>query len=129
LIYRAERHPRFDRAGFRARWRAHAALGMSQRRWRNILRYNHCDPIDDAAPWDGVALLWYRSEAARQAHLADAEAGSIMRTDEAETFARPVRGFATLVEEHVVVAPHRSSFSVSFIDRRQPHKRSFARTG
>ncbi|MBM3481511.1 MAG: hypothetical protein FJX69_20265, partial [Alphaproteobacteria bacterium] len=99
LVYRAERHPGFDREGFRARWRRHAALGMGQERWTNILRYAHCDPLDAGAPWDGVALLWYRDEAARLAHVADADARATMRADEAQTFARPVREFSTLVEE------------------------------
>lgn len=99
LIYRAERHPALDRHGFRDRWRRHAALGMSQPRWTNIRRYAHCDPIDDRAPWDGVALLWYRDEAARLRHIADPAAGAIMRADEAEAFARPVRAFSTLVTE------------------------------
>jgi hypothetical protein len=72
---------------------------MSQARWTNILRYAHCDPLDTGAPWDGVALLWYRDEAARRAHVADAGARATMRADEAETFARPVREFSTLVEE------------------------------
>jgi len=72
---------------------------MGQERWTNILRYAHCDPLDAGAPWDGVALLWYRDEAARRAHVADAGARATMRADEAETFARPVREFSTLVEE------------------------------
>jgi len=72
---------------------------MSQERWTNILRYAHCDPLDPASPWDGVALLWYRDEAARRAHVADAGARATMRADEAETFARPVREFSTLVGE------------------------------
>jgi hypothetical protein len=99
LLYRAERHPDLDRRGFRLRWRQHAALGMSQPRWTNIRRYAHCDPIDDHAPCDGVALLWYRDEAARLRHIADPTARATMRADEAETFARPVRGFSTLMSE------------------------------
>lgn len=99
LIYRAERHPAFDRHGFRARWRQHAALGMSQPRWTNIRRYAHCDPVDDRSPWDGVALLWYRDETARLRHVADPGAREVMRADESETFARPVRAFSTLVIE------------------------------
>lgn len=99
LIYRAERHPGFDRQGFRLRWRQHAALGMSQARWTNILRYAHCDPVDDHAPWDGVALLWYRDEAARLRHVADPTGRATMRADEADAFARPVRSFSTLMSE------------------------------
>ena len=72
---------------------------MAQARWTNILRYAHCDPLDAGAPWDGVALLWYRDEAARLSHVADAGARATMRADEAETFARPVREFSTLVGE------------------------------
>jgi hypothetical protein len=76
---------------------------MNQPRWVNVQRYTHCDPIDVASGWDGVALLWYRSEDARRRHVADAAAREIMRADEADTFARPVRDFATLVHEHVYV--------------------------
>lgn len=99
LIYRAERFPGLDRLGFRERWRRHAALGMSQPRWANIRRYAHCDPIHDSAPCDGVALLWYRSEEARLRHIAEPSARAIMRADEAETFARPVREFSAIFEE------------------------------
>lgn len=112
LIYRAERHPALDRNAFRARWRRHAALGMSQPRWTNILRYAHCDPVDERAPWDGVALLWYRDEAARLRHVADPVAREIMRADEAATFARPVRAFATLVTETTCVWPHAAGFKL-----------------
>ena len=105
LIYRAERHPALDRQGFRDRWRRHAALGMSQQRWLNIRRYAHCDPVDDHAPWDGVALLWYRDEAARLRHVADPTAGAMMRADETATFARPVRMFSTLVTQSPPVSP------------------------
>ncbi len=77
---------------------------MGQNRWTNILRYAHCDPLDESSPGDGVALLWYRSEAARLRHVGDDAARAIMRADEAETFARPVRAFSTLVDE-VIFAP------------------------
>lgn len=77
---------------------------MSQSRWTNILRYAHCDPLDGSAPGDGIALLWYRSEAARLRHVGDDAARAIMRADEAETFARPVREFSILVDE-VIFAP------------------------
>ena len=71
---------------------------MAQARWTNILRYAHCDPLDPASRWDGVALLWYRDEAARLAHVSDAAARATMRADEAATFARPVREFSTLLD-------------------------------
>jgi hypothetical protein len=112
LIYRAERHPALDRSGFRERWRQHARLGMSQPRWTNIRRYAHCDPIDERAPWDGVALLWYRDENARLRHVADPGAGAIMRADEAETFARAVRAFSTLVTETPPVSPRAASYKL-----------------
>jgi hypothetical protein len=72
---------------------------MSQKRWTNILRYTHCDPLDESAPGDGVALLWYRDEEARLRHVGDEMARATMRADEAETFARPVREFSILVDE------------------------------
>jgi hypothetical protein len=48
---------------------------MAQARWTNILRYAHCDPLDAGAPWDGVALLWYRDEAARHVAAIESDAG------------------------------------------------------
>lgn len=108
LIYCAERHPSFDPDGFTRRWRQHARLGMSMARWVNIHRYVHCDPLALALPpgvsartSDGVALLWYRSEAARQRHVADQDARAIMKRDEVETFARPVAAFSYMARELV----------------------------
>ncbi|HEV2673770.1 MAG TPA: EthD domain-containing protein [Aliidongia sp.] len=104
LVYFAERHPSFDPVGFKARWRQHGALGMSLPRWRNIERYAQCDPIPLSAAGfaplecDGVALVWYRSEATRQAHGAD-PAAAMTKADERETFARPVAQFALLTDE------------------------------
>jgi hypothetical protein len=121
LIYCAERHPAFDRDGFTRRWRQHARLGMSLPRWVNIHRYVHCDPIPIAIPpgvlahaCDGVALLWYRSEAARQRHVCDQDARAIMKRDEAETFARPVGAFSLLAEE-IVFRPAPGSASTLFL--------------
>ena len=36
-------------------------------------------------------------------HIADRSAGPILKRDELETFARPVRAFAVLTEEHPLV--------------------------
>lgn len=108
LIYFAERHPGFDSESFTRRWRQHARLGMSMARWVNIHRYVHCEPIDTDLPAsvtrraaDGVALLWYRSQASRQRHISDQEARAIMKGDEAETFARPVADVSIMVDETV----------------------------
>jgi len=106
LIYFAERHPAFGPEEFVRRWRQHGALGMSLPRWRNIRRYVQCDPVPlpsaglEPLVCDGVALVWYRSEATRQAHIAD-RSGSVTKADEAETFARPVARFALLTDEVV----------------------------
>lgn len=120
LIYRAERHPRFDQAGFTERWRRHGRLGMSQARWaRNIARYRHCDPIEPArAPRDcaGIALLWYKSEAARLNHVADESARAVMRPDELDTFARPVKEFSALLDEAVLApAPALEGSAAAFV--------------
>lgn len=106
LLYFAERHPSFDPAGFRARWRQHGALGMALPRWRNIWRYAQCDAVAppasglEALTCDGVALVWYRSEETRQAHIAD-RSGSVTKEDERETFAQPVARCAVLTDECV----------------------------
>ncbi len=109
LIYFAERRSDMDRDAFRARWREHARLGMSMPRWRNIDRYVHCDAVELPAlrmpviPCDGVAAVWYRDEASRRKHIADRSAGPVLKRDELETFARPVREVAVLTGEHRIV--------------------------
>ena len=109
LIYFAERRPDMDRDAFRARWREHARLGMSMPRWSNIHRYVHCDAVElpglrmPAIRCDGVAAVWYRSEASRLKHVADRSAGPVLKRDERETFARPVREVAVLTGEHPIV--------------------------
>ena len=107
LIYVAMRHPRYSHDAFIARWRQHAALGMRQPRWRNVARYLHCDRIDGlwgsvpTIDCDGVAVVVYRSEAARQAHIADEVARRTMKEDELDTFAQPVVNAALLFVENV----------------------------
>ena len=109
LIYFAERRPEMSREAFRARWRKHARLGMSMPRWRNIHRYVQYDAVTlpglrmPAIPCDGVAAVWYRDEEHRLKHIADRSAGPILKRDERETFARPVRACAVLTEEHPMV--------------------------
>ncbi|MCG8356970.1 MAG: EthD domain-containing protein [Kiloniellales bacterium] len=107
LIYFAERPKGLDREGFKARWRQHAQLGMSMKRWSNIFRYAHCDSLKAAGlglpvGWcDGVAMVWYRSEEARLRHISDRVAAPLMKRDEQETFARPLREVSILTAEHV----------------------------
>lgn len=108
LLYVAQRQPRYTHAAFIARWRAHAALGMSQARWRNVALYLHCDRVEGLPPrvplleCDGVAIVVYRSEAARQAHIADEDARRTMKQDELDTFAQPVAHTSLLVREETV---------------------------
>jgi hypothetical protein len=105
LIYFAERRADMDATAFRARWRRHARLGMSMPRWRNIQRYVHCDaiPIRESlfSPGccDGVGIIWYRDEARRLNHVTDSSAAAVMKQDETEAFARPVREVALLADE------------------------------
>ncbi len=113
LIYFASRHPDFDESQFIARWRQHARLGMSMPRWRNIRKYAHCDRISGpelngfgTISCDGVAIVWYVSEATRLAHIADTGAAPILKADELETFDRPVREVAVLTEESPCVPDH-----------------------
>jgi len=107
LIYVAVRHPRYRHDTFIGRWRQHAALGMRQARWRNVARYLHCDRVEGLAPsvptmdCDGVAVVVYRSESARQAHIADESARRTMKQDELDTFAQPVANTALLLIENV----------------------------
>jgi hypothetical protein len=116
LIYVAQRHPRLAPADFTSRWRQHAALGMSQPRWRNVALYLHCDRIEGlpvgapALDCDGVAVVVYRSEGHRQAHVSDRTAGPIMKADELETFAQPVAQTALLTRSEAVVAPASGNF-------------------
>jgi hypothetical protein len=107
LIYVAQRHPRYTHEAFIRRWRQHAALGMSQARWRNVARYLHCDRVDGLPPsapaldCDGVAIVVYRSEQAREAHIADEVARRTMKADELDTFAQPVASTSLLVREEI----------------------------
>lgn len=111
LIYFAERHPTLSPEAFTARWRRHGQLGMSLPRWRNVRSYLQCDPLGlavpgiAARPCDGVAVVIYRSEQHRQAHLADRSAAAVMKADEAATFARPVAQFAVLTETLALQRP------------------------
>ena len=104
-------HETAHRTAFRTRWRAHGALGMRLPRWRNVARYTQCDRIDvppgipGALAYDGVAVVLFRSEAARLAHIADPD-GRITKADESETFARPVRETAALTQPCELL-PHR----------------------
>src|SRR4029079_7161367 len=88
LIYVAHRHPRYSHDEFIRRWRQHGSLGMSQPRWRNVALYLHCDQVDGLTrslpmlECDGVAIVVYRSEQARQAHIADEGARRTMKADE-----------------------------------------------
>jgi hypothetical protein len=117
LIYFAERRANMDTIVFRTRWRQHARLGMSMPRWQNIQRYVHCDAIaieDSMLPLgycDGVGIVWYRDEARRLNHVADRSAAPLMKQDESEAFARPVREVALLADEftlqHSVDAAHK----------------------
>jgi hypothetical protein len=107
LIYVAQRHPRYTHEAFIQRWRQHAALGMSQARWRNVARYLHCDRVEGlpaslpALDCDGVAIVVYRSRQAREVHVADENARRIMKADELDTFAQPVADTSMLVREVV----------------------------
>ena len=78
-------------------------------RWANIHRYVHCDAIAmpgrrlPLAGCDGVAMVWYRDELHRLKHVADRSAGPVLKQDEQETFARPVRDVAVLTEELILL--------------------------
>jgi hypothetical protein len=108
LIYIAQRHPRCAPGEFTHRWRQHAALGMSQPRWSNVARYLHCDRVEGPLPGvpttecDGVAIVAYRSEAHRRAHIATEEARRTMKADELHTFAQPVSQTSLLTQEQIV---------------------------
>lgn len=113
LLYIARRHPSMAPDAFVPRWREHAALGKSQPRWRNVALYLHGDAIaglDGHAGQiaaDGVAVVMYRSEAARQAHLADEAARRLMKADELQTFDRPVARTSLLVQAQTLHPLHR----------------------
>lgn len=111
LIYLTRRRRGLTRAGFRDRWRQHAALGMSRPRWKNIARYMHCDVLDDSGH-DGIGLIWHRSPAHRAAHLADTSSRLDMERDETETFVRPIVADCLLAREHVL-APARTALGTA----------------
>lgn len=102
LLYFASRNPKLMEAEFPKRWRQHGALGMSMARWRNVSLYVQCDRMDGPdmgvpeLSCDGVAIVRFRSEEARLSHIGDREASAIMKADERETFAQPVREVSVL---------------------------------
>lgn len=108
LIYLAQRRRDLNPAAFTARWRQHAALGMSQPRWRNVERYLHCDTIRGLSHGlpeidsDGVAIVVFHDEASRQNHIAEEASRVVMKTDERETFAQPVAHTTLLTHEHII---------------------------
>ncbi|MES2977727.1 MAG: hypothetical protein V4731_04830 [Pseudomonadota bacterium] len=111
LVYVAQARHGVTQAQFTTRWREHAALGMCQARWRNVAKYLHCDPVLpegsalaglDVLQAAGIAVVQYRSEAARLAHIADEPARQTMKADELSTFAQPVARTALLTAEHLL---------------------------
>ncbi|NLR41609.1 EthD domain-containing protein [Novosphingobium sp. ERN07] len=112
LIYLIRRHPAFTRADWTARWRQHAALGMSLPRWKNVARYVHGDVVEPRAgqhaylaDHDGVGLIWHRSLTHRAAHFADTSSQAVMVADEAETFADWIANHCLSAREEVLIAP------------------------
>ncbi|RZL66166.1 MAG: hypothetical protein EOP81_01370 [Variovorax sp.] len=110
LLYIAHRRAGFSPTAFTARWRQHAALGMSQPRWTNVARYLHADrqdglpPADNPVDCDGVAIVEFRSEAHRQHHIAQEASRLTMKADELETFDGPVGRTSLLTNERPVRA-------------------------
>jgi hypothetical protein len=58
-------------------------------------------------------MVWYRSEEARQRHVSDQGARQIMRADEVETFAGPVRDVSFIAHE-TVLAPSPTDAAILF---------------
>ena len=125
-VYLARRHPTLDRQAFTRRWRQHGALGMSLPRWVNVWRYVHCDVLDSdwpgiAAGYDGIGIIWYRSMAARGAHVGDHASQATMEADEAETFCEPVANFGVLCAEQVLLDGAHSGLKLTrFLARPAP---------
>jgi len=118
LIYLVKRNARLSREQFVERWRQHGKLGMSLPRWKNIAHYVHCDVLrpETSAPelaveYDGVGLIWHRSQQARAAHVADQSSRSIMERDEFDTFSEPITSSCLVAREIVLQAcePARSA--------------------
>jgi len=108
VIYIANRRPDYTAQEFTARWRQHAALGMSQPRWINVERYLHCDQLVGVPPKvlttgsDGVAIVLFRSEIHRQHHIAQEASRMTMKADELQTFDQPVAQTSLLTHEELV---------------------------
>ena len=96
LYYLARANRGLPRGAFPARWAAHGALGMALPRWRNVAQYLQCDRIAGAS-WDGVAVVAFRSEEARLAHVADPD-GRVTKADEMLCFDRPISETACLAD-------------------------------
>jgi hypothetical protein len=109
-IYLTKRNPSLSPDQFRARWRAHGALGLSQPTWPpNISRYVHCDLLTNTGgiagasdEYDGMACIWYNSHSAwRQRSLAPGDREAMLR-DEDQTFAQRIGLVALMAHEHLM---------------------------
>jgi hypothetical protein len=125
LVYLATRNAALTRQEFRARWRGHFKLASGLPRWVNVLRYAQCDVVTEAnadapvaGPYDGVAMIWWKSAEAHARHFGDTSSQGIMEADEDEVFFERVVNFALLTHETVFLDGAREQFKlVSFLSR------------
>lgn len=112
-IYIAERNPKLSREQFIQRWRQHGALAMSfmaRQNWANVILYVHCDAIHDhgiggfSDCYDGMGVLHFRDQTAREQHIGFTEARAALAADEEETFKTQMKyGLGNVTHETVLL--------------------------
>lgn len=126
LIYFAPRPAGRSLADFRARWRQHGALGMSQPLWRHMTLYKQLDALEPSESglggaglaataedeWGGVGQIWVRSEQAL-GELFEDPSRAAMPPDEVETFGRELGASIMQTREQVVF--DRGPVELSFV--------------
>ncbi|MFT8247019.1 EthD domain-containing protein [Roseomonas sp. BN140053] len=128
-LYLARRNPSLTREGFPERWMRHGALSASfqaQQGFANIFRYLLCPalpgPSGEAAEDgpDGIGMLFFRDEAARDRHHASAAQRAAMEADEDATFAERVNRTSLFAVEQVALDGPLTPFLAVTVLRRRP---------
>ncbi|MCR0981130.1 EthD domain-containing protein [Roseomonas populi] len=133
-LYLVRRNPSLTREEFPGRWMRHGDLSLSfqaKQGFANVYRYLLCpvmQPQSGKGPEhggngvaDGVGMLFFRDEAARERHHASAAQRAAMEADEDETFAERVNGTSLFVVEQVALDGPLTPFLLTTVLRRRPH--------
>jgi hypothetical protein len=113
IMYFAPRPEGRSLEDFRARWRRHGDLGMSQPLWKHMYRYAQLDALAPEesgvagggtaeAEVGGIGEIWVRSDEELAEVFADPSAAA-MPPDEVKTFGRELGSLLLPTREHVLI--------------------------